>query len=83
MGLTWEIAANLNLGNTFGPNSLGGPALPWRQALRENDLRNWIPTAPVLLCGGDGGELAVAEAYHAMLVAPICFAATRSFFAGQ
>jgi hypothetical protein len=31
----------------------------------------------------DGGALAVAEAYHAMLVAPICFAATRSFFAGQ
>lgn len=125
------------------------PGLPWRQALRENDLRNWVPTAPVLLCGGDvdplvfffntqlmqgywtaqapsapvnmldleaaatpndpyanlkqdfaiakalvaatavsqgatdGGALAVAEAYHAMLVAPICFAATRSFFAGQ
>ncbi len=125
------------------------PELPWRQALRENDLRNWVPTVPVLLCGGDadplvfffntqlmqgywaaqapsaavsvldleaaaipndpyanlkqdfaiakalvaatavsqgatdGGALAVAEAYHAMLVAPICFAATRSFFAGQ
>jgi Prolyl oligopeptidase family len=125
------------------------PALPWRQALQENDLRNWVPSAPVLLCGGDvdplvfffntqlmqsywaaqapsapvsvldleaavipndpyanlkqdfavakalvaaaaisqgatdGGELAVAEAYHAMLVAPICFAATRSFFAGH
>jgi hypothetical protein len=24
-----------------------------RAALKENDLRNWIPTAPVLLCGGD------------------------------
>jgi hypothetical protein len=125
------------------------PGLSWRQALRENDLRNWVPTAPVLLCGGDvdplvfffntqlmqnywaaqaptapvsvldleaaatpndpyanlkqdfaiakalvaatavsqgatdGGALAVAEAYHAMLVSPICFAATRSFFAGQ
>jgi hypothetical protein len=125
------------------------PGLPWRQALQENDLRNWVPTAPVLLCGGDvdplvfffntqlmqsywaaqapsasvsvldleaaaipndpyanlktdfavakalvaatavsqgatdGGALAVAESYHAMLVAPICFAATRSFFAGQ
>lgn len=125
------------------------PGLPWRQALRENDLRNWVPTVPVLLCGGDvdplvfyfntqllqsywaaqapsapvsvldleaaaipndpyanlkqdfaiakalvaatavsqgatdGGALAVAEAYHAMLVSPICFAATRSFFAGQ
>jgi hypothetical protein len=125
------------------------PGLPWRQALQENDLRNWVPTAPVLLCGGDvdplvfffntqlmqnywaaqapsasvsvldleaaavpndpyanlkqdfsiakalvaatavsqgatdGGALAVAEAYHAMLVAPICFAATKSFFAGH
>jgi Prolyl oligopeptidase family len=28
------------------------PSLPWRQALRNNDLRNWVPTAPVLLCGG-------------------------------
>jgi len=124
------------------------PALSWRQALRVNDLRNWVPTAPVLLCGGtfdpivfwmntqlmqnywaaqpvlpasasildleaavsandpygnlkndfetakalvaadaiaqgatDGGALAVAEAYHATLVAPFCFAAARSFFA--
>jgi len=124
------------------------PALPWRQALQRNDLRNWVPAAPVLLCGGDvdplvfwfntqlmqsywtaqastgfsvldleaaasandpyanlkqdfsvakalvaatavsqgatdGGALAVAEAYHAMLVAPLCFAATRSFFANH
>ncbi|HEY2780476.1 MAG TPA: lipase family protein [Steroidobacteraceae bacterium] len=124
------------------------PALPWRQALQKNDLRNWVPSVPILLCGGDvdplvfwlntqlmqnywtsqgstqfsvldleaaatagdpyanlkqdfavakalvaataisqgatdGGALAVAEAYHAMLVAPLCFAATRSFFANQ
>jgi hypothetical protein len=125
------------------------PGLAWRQALQKNDLRDWVPTAPILLCGGDvdplvfyfntqlmqsywaaqapsasisvldleataipndpyanlkqdfeiakalvaataisqgatdGGALAVAEAYHAMLVAPICFAATRSFFGGQ
>ena len=124
------------------------PGLPWRRALQMNDLRNWVPTAPVLLCGGDvdplvfwlntelmrsywashatasapisvldlesaassndpyanlkkdfaiakaviaaaavaqgakdGGALAVAEAYHAMLVAPFCFAAVKSFFA--
>jgi predicted esterase len=124
------------------------PALAWRQALKANDLRNWVPTAPVLLCGGDmdplvfwfntelmqsywtvhaaaaapasvldldsppsagdpyaglkndfaiaknlvaaaavaqgatdGGALAVAEAYHATLVAPFCFAAVKSFFA--
>jgi hypothetical protein len=29
------------------------PELPWRQALQMNDLRDWVPTAPVLLCGGD------------------------------
>ena len=124
------------------------PGLPWRRALAINDLRNWVPTAPVLLCGGDvdplvfwlntelmqgywashapasapigvldlesaasandpyaslkkdfatakdlvaatavaqgaadGGALAVAEAYHTLLVAPFCFAAVKSFFA--
>jgi len=31
----------------------------------------------------DGGAFAVAEAYHALLVAPFCMAATRSFFAKQ
>jgi alpha/beta superfamily hydrolase len=29
------------------------PVLPWRQALKLNDLRSWIPVAPTLLCGGD------------------------------
>jgi hypothetical protein len=29
------------------------PALPFRQALKLNDLRNWTPAAPTLLCGGD------------------------------
>jgi hypothetical protein len=124
------------------------PALPWRQALQRNDLRNWVPAVPVLLCGGDvdplvfwlntqlmqnywashapasaaisvldlesavtandpygnlkqdfevakalvaadavaqgatdGGAFAVAEAYHATLVAPFCFTAVRAFFA--
>ncbi len=28
------------------------PGLTWRQALKMNDLRNWGPIAPVLLCGG-------------------------------
>jgi len=31
----------------------------------------------------DGGAFAVAEAYHATLVAPFCFTAVRSFFANQ
>ena len=123
------------------------PGLPWRRALQINDLRNWVPTAPVLLCGGDvdplvfwfntalmqsywashapasapisvldleaaassndpyaslkqgfviakdlvaasavaqgatdGGALAVAAVYHATLVAPFCFAATKLLF---
>jgi hypothetical protein len=29
------------------------PGLPLRRALKQNDLRNWTPRAPVLLCGGD------------------------------
>jgi hypothetical protein len=29
------------------------PGLSWRRALAMNDLRTWVPTAPVLLCGGD------------------------------
>ena len=29
------------------------PALAFRQDLKTNDLRNWTPAAPLLLCGGD------------------------------
>jgi Secretory lipase len=29
------------------------PDLAMRAALKQNDLRSWAPTAPVLLCGGD------------------------------
>jgi predicted esterase len=29
------------------------PTNTFRQALKTNDLRNWSPTAPVLLCAGD------------------------------
>jgi hypothetical protein len=126
------------------------PGLPWRHALKLNDLRDWVPTVPLLMCGGDvdplvfwlntalmqgywashapasasigvldlesaatandpyanlklgfeaakalvaanavaqgatdGGAFAVAEAYHATLVAPFCFSAVRSFIAKQ
>lgn len=34
--------------------SAAAPAVPLRQALKVNDLRDWSPTRPVLLCGGDG-----------------------------
>jgi hypothetical protein len=30
-----------------------GPANTLRQDLKSNDLRNWVPNAPMLLCGGD------------------------------
>lgn len=36
---------------TDTPTSTAGNTL--RQALAKNDLRNWSPTAPVLLCGGN------------------------------
>jgi len=29
------------------------PGVRLRQALKQNDLRNWIPAAPTLLCGGN------------------------------
>jgi Prolyl oligopeptidase family len=29
------------------------PGLRLRQVLKQNDLRNWTPTAPMLLCGGN------------------------------
>ncbi len=40
------------------PNTTDGlppanPVHPLRAALKINDLRNWSPVAPVLLCGGD------------------------------
>jgi len=31
----------------------GSAGLALRQAATRNDLRNWVPTAPVLLCAGD------------------------------
>lgn len=39
-----------NTTNGLPPDS---PANTLRQALRKNDLRNWAPTAPMLLCAGD------------------------------
>ena len=29
------------------------PGLPFRRASKRNDLRNWVPSAPTLLCGGN------------------------------
>jgi hypothetical protein len=40
-----------------------------------------VAAAAVAQGASDGGASAVATAYHATLVAPFCFAASRSFFA--
>jgi dienelactone hydrolase len=41
-----DMAANPDDGAT-------SPQLAWRQALKMNDLRDWTPSTPTLLCGGD------------------------------
>ena len=53
-------------------------------------LKSDFATAKALLAAtavqqgaSDGGALAVAEAYHAELVAPFCFAAAKTFFESQ
>jgi hypothetical protein len=131
------------VGNDLPP---AAPGLALRADLKVNDLRGFVPKAPLLLCGGsedntvfwmnaelmaddwqehasaapvsaldlesatlandpygslksgfqlakqviaaqavaggasDGGAMAVAQAYHATLVAPFCFAAAKEFF---
>jgi alpha/beta superfamily hydrolase len=46
--LAWLTDAQAN------PDSpASSPGLAMRVALKQNDLRNWLPSAPVLLCGGD------------------------------
>lgn len=152
--LSYLLDAQAHPDGGFPTNTTGLPAespgLSWRQALQRNDLRNWVPVAPVLLCGGDddpivfwlntelmqeywaahasgaasidvldlesaasandpyaslkqgfslakdlvaadavaqgatdGGDRAVAEAYHTTLAAPFCFAAAKSFIANH
>jgi dienelactone hydrolase len=36
-----------------GVPQAASPQLPLRQDLKKNDLRDWAPTSPMLLCGGD------------------------------
>ena len=40
--------------NTTTGTPAASPGNALRQDLKQNDLRNWTPTAPVLLCAGDG-----------------------------
>lgn len=39
--------------NTTNNQPPAAPANALRQAFKTNDLRNWTPTAPMLLCGGN------------------------------
>jgi dienelactone hydrolase len=53
------------------------PQHPLRQDLKTNDLRNWTPTAPMLLCGGDQDPTVyfmntqIMQAYWAPTAAPV------------
>ncbi|MEJ0008791.1 MAG: prolyl oligopeptidase family serine peptidase [Steroidobacteraceae bacterium] len=55
--LSYLAEAQLNPDGGFPTVTTGVPAispqLPFRQALKTNDLRNWVPVAPTQLCGGD------------------------------
>jgi hypothetical protein len=60
------------------------PNDPYANLKQDFQIAKALVAATAIAQGAtDGGALAVAEAYHAMLVAPLCFAATRSFFAAQ
>jgi len=37
------------------------PANTLRQALKRNDLRNWSPTSPVMMCGGSGNPNSIND----------------------
>jgi len=55
--LSYLTDATLNPDGGFPGITTGIPAqnptLALRVALKSNDLRDWVPTAPTLLCGGD------------------------------
>ena len=54
--LSWLTDAQANPDGAFPAVTTGAPAVSpgvaMRAALKQNDLRNWVPSAPVLLCGG-------------------------------
>jgi pimeloyl-ACP methyl ester carboxylesterase len=63
------------------PNTTTGlppanPTHPLRQALKRNDLRDWVPAAPMLLCAGDEDPVVfylntqLMEGYWALNVPP-------------
>jgi poly(3-hydroxybutyrate) depolymerase len=56
LGYLQDAAANPDGGfpNTTTGMPAANPGNALRQDLKQNDLRNWTPAAPVLLCAGDG-----------------------------
>ena len=55
--LRYLLDAQAHPDGAWPTTTTGGPAvapeLPLRRALVRNDLRDWTPSAPVLLCGGN------------------------------
>jgi hypothetical protein len=57
---------------------------PYGNLKNDFELAKQLVAANAVVQGAsDAGVLAVAEAYHATLVAPFCFTAAKSFFANQ
>jgi hypothetical protein len=57
---------------------------PYAKLKQDFEIAKALVAANAVSQGAtDRGAFAVAEAYHATLVAPFCFAAARSFFANQ
>jgi hypothetical protein len=57
---------------------------PYSTIKQEFQLAKAAVAADAIAQGAtDGGAAAIANAYHATLVAPFCFAASRDFFANQ
>jgi poly(3-hydroxybutyrate) depolymerase len=50
-----DMAANPDGGFPTATTGLpaSSPQLAWREQIKANDLRNWTPTSPTMLCGGD------------------------------
>jgi S-formylglutathione hydrolase FrmB len=63
--------------NTTDAAPPANPQQPLRQAFKRNDLRNWTPTAPMLLCGGAEDPTVyymntqLMQAYWATTTAPV------------
>ena len=55
---------------------------PYANLKQEFAIAKDVIAASAIAQGAtDGGKLAVAEAYHTLLVSPFCFAAVKVFFA--